>query len=196
MNPINKKENKLCMNYLFHFRWLFSNGWTPHGIYSRAIQRKKYRMIYWKELFLFRRFVITVSLLIFSILFALQLDGYIKINYWLVFLPLFIWKMLVVFGACTGVFFWCKNGERERILRTPDNDCRALIIYFFLHTLIFIFEILTCDKLENGLDTRWIVCFIPLFLCTFLAFLSCLWSLKVQRNFLVCLLSIKRISLK
>jgi len=153
-------------------------------------------MIYWKELFLFRRFVITVSLLIFSILFALQLDGYIKINYWLIFLPLFIWKMLVVFGACTGVFFWCKNGERDRIIRTPDNDCRALIIYFFLHTLIFIFEILTCDKLENGLDTRWIVCFIPLFLCTFLAFLSCLWSLKVQRNFLVCILSIKRISLK
>jgi len=51
------------------------------------------------------RFVITVSLLIFSILFALQLDGYIKINYWLVFLPLFIWKMLVVFGDCIGVFF-------------------------------------------------------------------------------------------
>jgi hypothetical protein len=94
--------------------------------------------------------------------------------------------MLVVFGACTGVFFWCKNGDRDRIFRTPDNDCRALIIFFFLHILIFIFEILTCDKLENGLDTRWIVCFIPLFLCTFFAFLSCLWSLKVQRNFLVC----------
>jgi hypothetical protein len=141
----------------------------------------------WKNSFFlkFRRFVITVSLLIFSILFALQLDGYIEINYWLVFLPLFIWKMLVVFGACTGVFFWCKNGDRERIIRTPDNDCRALIIYFFLHILIFIFEILTCNKLQNRLDTRWIVCFIPLFLCTFLSFLSCLWSLKVQRNFLV-----------
>ncbi|CAF1011177.1 unnamed protein product [Adineta steineri] len=131
------------------------------------------------------RFVITFSLLIFSILFALQLDGYIKISYWLVFLPLFIWKMLVVFGACTGVFLWCKNGERNRFIRTPDNDCRALIIYFFLHILIFIFEILACDKLENHLDIHWTVCFIPLFLCTCLAFLSCLWSLKVQRNFLI-----------
>ena len=135
--------------------------------------------------FEFRRFVIAISLLIFSILFALQRDEYIRINYWLVFLPLFIWKMLVVFGACTGVFFWCKNGERDRLVRRPDNDCRALMIYFFLHLLIFIFEILICDKLENRVDTRWIVCFIPIFLCTFLAFLSCLWSLKVQRNFLV-----------
>ncbi|UJR13766.1 hypothetical protein I4U23_000776 [Adineta vaga] len=88
--------------------------------------------------------------------------------------------MLVVFGACTGVFVWCKNGERDRILRSPDNDCRALIIYFFLHLLIFIFEILACDKLEHPLEGRWIICFIPLFLCTFLAFLSCLWSLKIQ----------------
>ncbi|CAF1631119.1 unnamed protein product, partial [Adineta ricciae] len=101
------------------------------------------------------RFVVTFSLLIFSILFALQLDGYIQISYWLVFLPLFIWKMLVVFGACTGIFFWCKHGERHRIIRSPDNDCRALIIYFFLHLLIFIFEILICDKLENRPEIPW-----------------------------------------
>lgn len=131
------------------------------------------------------RFVITCSLLIFSILFALQLDEYIRINYWLIFLPLFIWKMLVIFGACTGVFFWCKNGEHERILRSPDNDCRALIIYFLLHILIFTFEILACDKLENRTNTNWIICFIPLFICTLFSFLSCLWSLKVQRNFLI-----------
>jgi len=125
--------------------------------------------------------------LIFSILFALQLDEYIYINYWLIFLPLFIWKMLVVFGACTGVFLWCKNGDHERIIRSPDNDCRALIIYFLLHILIFTFEILTCDKLENHANHSWLVCFIPLFICTLFSFLSCLWSLKVQRNFLVCL---------
>lgn len=131
------------------------------------------------------RFVITSSIFIFSILFTLQLDGYIKISYWLVFLPLFIWKMLVVFGACIGIFIWCKSGERGRLIRRPDNDCRALIIFFFIHILIFIFELLTCDKLENRLGTRWVVCFIPLFVCTFLSFLSCLWSLKVQRNFLI-----------
>ncbi|CAF0728423.1 unnamed protein product [Adineta ricciae] len=131
------------------------------------------------------RFVITGSLLIFSILFASRLDGYIQISYWLVFLPLFIWKMLVIFGACTGVFIWCKSGEQNRILRSPDNDCRALIIYFFMHILLFTFEILTCDKLENGLEIQWILCFTPLLLCTVVSFISCLWLLKTQRNFLI-----------
>ncbi|CAF4523973.1 unnamed protein product [Rotaria sp. Silwood1] len=72
-----------------------------------------------------------------------------------------------------------------RIIRTPDNDCQALVIYFLMHILIFIFELLTCDKLENHLETRWIICFIPLLICTLLSFISCLWSLKVQRNFLI-----------
>ncbi|UJR33446.1 hypothetical protein I4U23_020891 [Adineta vaga] len=131
------------------------------------------------------RFVITCSLLIFSILFALRVDGFIKTSYWLIFLPLFIWKMLVVFGACTGVFIWCKNTEQNRLLRAPDNDCRALIIYFFIHILIFTFEVLTCDKIENELETQWIICFTPLLLCTVVSFISCLWSLKTQRNFLI-----------
>ena len=135
--------------------------------------------------FLFRRFVITFSSInISQYLFALQLDGYIKINYWLVSFCHYLYgKCLVVFGACTGVFFWCKNGERDRIIRTPDNDCRALIIYFFLHILIFIFEILTCDKLENRLDTRWIVCFIPLFLCTFLGLFIMFMVIKSSKKF-------------
>ena len=72
-----------------------------------------------------------------------------------------------------------------RILRAPDNDCRELLIFFLLHILIFTFEFFTCDKLNNHLRTSWLTCFIPLFVCTFLSFISCLWSLKVQRNFLV-----------
>ena len=84
----------------------------------------------------------------------------------------------------------------SRILRRPDNDCRALIIYFLLHILILTFEILVCDKLQNQTDMRWIVCFIPLFICTLFAFFSCLWSLKVQRNFLVRIRYQKQTSLR
>lgn len=131
------------------------------------------------------RFVITSCLLIFSILFALKLDGYIEINYWLVFLPLFIWKLLVIIGACTGIFVWCKTGETNRNVHTPDNDFRALIFYFLIHILIFVFEILICDKLENHLEFRWILCFVPMHICTFLSFISCLWSLRTQKNFLI-----------
>ncbi|CAF1107240.1 unnamed protein product [Rotaria magnacalcarata] len=131
------------------------------------------------------RFVVSCSLLIFSILFALRIDEYIKISYWLVFLPLFIWKFLVVFGACIGIFVWCKNGDGNRIIRTPDNDCQALIIYFVMHILLLIFELLICDKLENRLETRWITCFTPLLICILISSISCLWSLKAQRNFLI-----------
>ncbi|CAF3571411.1 unnamed protein product [Rotaria socialis] len=125
------------------------------------------------------------SLLIFSILFALRIDEYIKISYWLVFLPLFTWKFLVVFGACIGIFVWCRNGDGNRIIRTPDNDCQALIIYFVMHILILTFELLVCDKLEKRLETRWITCFTPLLICILISSISCLWSLKAQRNFLM-----------
>lgn len=54
-----------------------------------------------------------------------------------------------------------------------------------MNILILIFELLVCDKLENRFENRWIVCFIPLIICTLVSSLSCLWSLKVQRNFLV-----------
>ncbi|CAF0779712.1 unnamed protein product [Didymodactylos carnosus] len=85
------------------------------------------------------RFVITFCLLIFTLPFALQLDDYIQISFWLVFLPLYIWKMLVIFGALTGLIVWYKT-DRNRNFR--DNDCRALTIYLCIHVLLFIFELL------------------------------------------------------
>ena len=67
------------------------------------------------------------------------------------------WSLELVQACFSGV----ENGERDRILRTPDNDCRGIDYLFFLAYSYLIFEILVCDKLENRLDTRWIVCFIP-----------------------------------
>ncbi|CAF1632412.1 unnamed protein product, partial [Didymodactylos carnosus] len=97
------------------------------------------------------RFVITFCLLIFTLPFALQLDDYIQISFWLVFLPLYIWKMLVIFGALTGLIVWYKT-DRNRNFR--DNDCRALTIYLCIHVLLFIFELLVCDKKENQINNR------------------------------------------
>lgn len=48
-------------------------------------------------------------LLVFSLLFALRLDGIIEWNYWIVFLPLWIWKALVVGGATVGSCIWWRN---------------------------------------------------------------------------------------
>jgi len=48
-------------------------------------------------------------LLVFCLLFALRLDGIIQWNYWIVFLPLWIWKALVVIGATVGSCIWWRN---------------------------------------------------------------------------------------
>ena len=48
-------------------------------------------------------------LLVFCLLFALRLDGIIQWSYWIVFLPLWIWKALVVIGATVGSSIWWRN---------------------------------------------------------------------------------------
>lgn len=46
----------------------------------------------------FSKFVVYTSLLIFVILFNLRLDEFIKLPYVYVFLPIWIWKGLVIVG--------------------------------------------------------------------------------------------------
>jgi len=53
--------------------------------------------------------VVYGCLLVFSLLFALRLDGIIQWSYWIVFLPLWIWKALVVIGATVGSCVWWQN---------------------------------------------------------------------------------------
>jgi len=55
------------------------------------------------------KFVVYACLLVFCLLFALRLDGIIQWNYWIVFLPLWIWKALVIVGATVGSCIWWRN---------------------------------------------------------------------------------------
>jgi hypothetical protein len=45
----------------------------------------------------------------FTALFAMRLDGDIKWSYWLVFSPLWIWKLLVFIGGFVGSIVWIKS---------------------------------------------------------------------------------------
>ena len=45
--------------------------------------------------FLFRKFVVYVSLLVFVGLFSLRLDGVILASFWAIFAPLWLWKLTV-----------------------------------------------------------------------------------------------------
>ncbi len=60
-------------------------------------------------LWLCSKFLVYSCLLIFALLFALRLDEHITWSYWVVFFPVWIWKILVIAGAITGSYVWWKN---------------------------------------------------------------------------------------
>jgi len=57
----------------------------------------------------YSKFVVYGCLLIFCLLFALRLDGIVTWNYWIIFLPLWIWKALVVAGCIVGSWIWWRH---------------------------------------------------------------------------------------
>ena len=55
----------------------------------------------------FSQFLVSFCLLIFSIFYAFREQLFILWPYWLVFLPLFIWKVLAILGAIIGILTYC-----------------------------------------------------------------------------------------
>ncbi|XP_045919943.1 transmembrane protein 185-like [Micropterus dolomieu] len=57
------------------------------------------------------KFLIYSCLLLFSVLLSLRLDGVIQWNYWAVFTPIWLWKLLVIIGASVGTGVWAHNPQ-------------------------------------------------------------------------------------
>jgi len=57
------------------------------------------------------KFVIFSCLLVFTLLFSLRLDNTIQWNYWVIFLPIWIWKALVIIGAIVGSYVWFRHPQ-------------------------------------------------------------------------------------
>ena len=57
------------------------------------------------------KFLIYSCLLLFSVLLSLRLDGVIQWSYWAVFTPIWLWKLLVIFGASVGTGVWAHNPQ-------------------------------------------------------------------------------------
>ncbi len=51
------------------------------------------------------------SLLLFSILYTLKLDGVLAWSWWSVFAPLWIWKGLAITGAGVGSWVWWRRPQ-------------------------------------------------------------------------------------
>lgn len=130
---------------------------------------------------LFSQFVVYSSLLLFSLLFSLRLDGIINVSYWIVFIPLWTWKGLVVIGALIGAIIWARNPE-YRLSESSYIHFKSMLISLSLQLLLLMFELLVCDKLESGRHL-WILAFIPLIFISLLSIAVCIWSLKNDRGF-------------
>ncbi|KAH9390095.1 hypothetical protein TYRP_007644 [Tyrophagus putrescentiae] len=127
------------------------------------------------------KFVVYTSLLCFFILFALRLDRTVLISWWLVFLPLWVWKSLVILGAFTGVLVWICNPE-YRLSESSYTHFKSMLIALSLQLLLLMFELLVCDKLESNRHF-WTLAFVPLIFVSLLSIAVAIWALKNERDF-------------
>lgn len=126
------------------------------------------------------KFIVYSSVLIFSILFSLRLDNRITFSWWLVFLPLWIWKSIAMLGALVGLFIWIKKPE-YRVSNSSYVHFKSMLISVALQILLLMFEILACDKLETRRHT-WTLVFVPLLFISLLSISVCTWSVKNGRG--------------
>lgn len=126
------------------------------------------------------KFIVYSSLLAFSILFSARLDNRLTLSYWLIFVPLWIWKTITVLGALVGVIVCLRNPE-YRVSRASYVHFKSMLISTALQLLLLMFEILVCDKLESRRHT-WSLCFIPLIFVSLISISICVWSIKNGRG--------------
>jgi hypothetical protein len=68
-----------------------------------------------------------------------------------------------------------------------------MLISFTTNFILFLFELIVCDKLATKSDTSWSICFIPLFILSFVSIGTCIWSVRYDRSYeieLFCALNI------
>ncbi|XP_050412606.1 transmembrane protein 185A isoform X1 [Patella vulgata] len=127
------------------------------------------------------KFLVFTCLLVFCLLFSLRLDGTIEWSYWVIFLPIWLWKVMVIAGALVGSYVWWKNphyrGEGDSYVQY-----KAMVMCTGLHMLLLMFEILACDNLETN-NHSWILVFIPLMFMSVVSISICIWAVKNERAF-------------
>lgn len=129
------------------------------------------------------KFIVYACLLIFCLLFSLRLDGIILWSFWIIFLPLWIWKALVIVGAIAGSLTFWRNPQ-YRIEGDLYTQYKAMIIAAGLQLLLLMFEVLACDKLSSDRPQMWwSLVFIPLFCISVASIGLCVWALKHGRTF-------------
>ncbi|XP_022644789.1 transmembrane protein 185B-like isoform X1 [Varroa jacobsoni] len=130
------------------------------------------------------RLLIYCSLLAFVLLLSLKWDGYVDADYWLVFSPLWLWKLVAVSSTLAASYLWHRQPQ-YRMDQEALLEYKAMMMCVSLHLLLLVFEVLLCDNLETPARDRhlWTVVCIPLLALCLLAIVVCIWSVKHDRPF-------------
>lgn len=118
------------------------------------------------------------SLFVFVVLLGLQIDDIIAWSHFVIFLPLWIWKLVVLSGAAVGVYTWVQHPEYRR---DSSLEFHAMMISTAFHILLLLFEILLCLNMEK----HWLpyrLVFTPLFCMSALAIAGCIWGFRHDRQ--------------
>lgn len=81
-------------------------------------------------------------LLLFFILLCLQLDGRIQWNWFLIFLPIWVYDVILLIDGLFNIIIHCKNDNLKHIVKNKNNVLLLVII------LKIIAQIMICLKLE------------------------------------------------
>ena len=129
----------------------------------------------------FRKFVVYLCFLIFTALLALRLDEVIKTSYWVVFAPLWVWKVLAFVGGLIGAISWWRK-PASRIDSESYVHFKSMLLSMSLHLLLLFFEFLACDKLQSKRHI-WVLVFLPLYFLSIICIAVSIWALKHERPF-------------
>lgn len=127
------------------------------------------------------KFIVFACLLPAGILISLYLDGIIEWSLWLVLIPIWILKLIVILGAIIGTIVWFRQSYSRNEV-DGYTEFKAMFITFALQTLLLLFELLLCNKLENNAQSSWILIFTPIYLVSPLSIGACVWSYRNARN--------------
>jgi len=102
-------------------------------------------------------------------------------SYWIVFSPLWVWKLIAIIGAVIGGITWWKKPASRMDLESYVHF-KSMLLSMSLHLLLLFFEVLACDKLESYRHI-WVLVFLPLFFLSIVCIAVSIWSLKHERSF-------------
>lgn len=118
---------------------------------------------------------------VFTLLFSLRLDNTLKFSYWIVFTPLWIWKLTALLGMIVGTIVWIKTSRRFD--RDTFIQFKGMLISFSTNLILFMFEVILCDKLETNRNVPWSICFIPLYILSLISIGTSIWSIRYDRSY-------------